>query len=178
MFSIEPKEIHSMTSSCMKHPVIANILALCCSLGASDWYKYLYSTDAVTMDIFDTTYYGLDEEGAKDWGHILPPGDNAHIVQLNSDDEEGTPANYTVALFHQLKCLEIYYREYSLESTHKLSPIIHHCLNYLRQQILCQLDTKLESVRTEKAQSARFYATVCRDWTRVYEAASLVSYSR
>ncbi|KAF9439692.1 hypothetical protein P691DRAFT_785445, partial [Macrolepiota fuliginosa MF-IS2] len=62
--------------------------------GVSDWYGYLYSTDAVTMDMFDTTYYGLDEEGVRNWEHILPPGDNAHLLQLNTDDE-GTPENYT-----------------------------------------------------------------------------------
>ncbi|KAF9445735.1 hypothetical protein P691DRAFT_675064, partial [Macrolepiota fuliginosa MF-IS2] len=129
--------------------------------------------DAVAMDMFDTTYYGLDEEGARNWEHILPPGDNAHLLQLNTDDE-GTPENYTVTLFHQMKCLETYYHEYSLDSSHKPSPLLRHCLNYLRQQIMCQLDTRLESVRTKKAQSARFYTSVCRDWTKVYETASLV----
>ncbi|KAJ3575325.1 hypothetical protein NP233_g1190 [Leucocoprinus birnbaumii] len=140
----------------------------------SDWYRHLYSTDAVKMDLFDTTYYRLDNEGAKHWDHILPSATQSHLVEFSRENLMEEPAKFTVTMFHQLKCLQIYHQAF-LQDTPAHSPVLRHCMNYLRQQILCNVDTRLESVRTNQAQSTRVYSTVCRDWTRVYDAVALTS---
>ncbi|KXN85261.1 hypothetical protein AN958_11555, partial [Leucoagaricus sp. SymC.cos] len=136
-----------------------------------------YSNEAVAIEIFGTSYYGYDEEGSQHWTHLLPPGNDTHLVELHDGrlDEDITSNIYTVTLFHQLKCLEIYNRMYLQGPLEEPPLIIHHCLNYLRQHILCQLDTKLESVKTPKAESSRTYTSVCRDWTKIYEAVELAS---
>jgi len=125
------------------------------------------------MQIFDTSHYGLDPEGDDDWAHLLPLGE--HLVYLKPDKltPNSSKYPYTVTLFHELKCLELFRKAYqavSASSSHQQDPgpLIHHCLNYLRQQVLCHANTKLESVKNFQAQSARQYITVCRDWTAVY----------
>jgi len=124
------------------------------------------------MDIFDTSYYDHDEDGGENWARMLPDGPDGHLVYLNNEDD-ATPTPYTVTLFHQLKCLELYHREYTMDPPPpKPSRMMRHCMNYLRQQILCQLDTKLESAKNDEARATKRYTSVCRDWTKVYEAAS------
>lgn len=50
---------------------------------------------------------------------------------------------------------------------------IHHCLNYLRQMILCNANPTLERTMPEFGTHAINPGTerICRDWTRVYEIA-------
>lgn len=96
---------------------------------------------------------------------------------------------YTVALFHQLRCLDVVRRAYVHRG--EFSPLKAHCLNYLRQSILCQADTRLESTRGPYQSQYVFYAIrfpfsalmrsvtsvvqfssdyICRDWRPLYAA--------
>ncbi|KAF8987614.1 hypothetical protein BDQ17DRAFT_1258378, partial [Cyathus striatus] len=111
------------------------------------------------LQLFDTTYYGLDEDGDHDWAKLFPRGQ--HTVRLYDDTDitmqhEGywqTESEYSVTLFHELKCLELYRIEYIRHQGPSDSRLIAHCLNYLRQQVLCHINIKLESVKNTKAQS-------------------------
>ncbi|KAJ7582187.1 hypothetical protein C8J56DRAFT_792809, partial [Mycena floridula] len=103
----------------------------------------------------------------REWHRLLPAA--GHTVRLR--EKEGLNiSDYTVTLFHQLKCLEIYRKEY-LSSRLSPSPMVHHCLNYLRQQILCHMNLRLESVKSYAGNSGRQYEFVCRDWSQIYVAA-------
>ncbi|THH21427.1 hypothetical protein EW146_g151 [Bondarzewia mesenterica] len=119
--------------------------------------------DAVAMHIADSVHYELHgEEGAQEWANLLPPG--GHVVHVG--DEE-----YTVTMFHQLQCLDIIRKEYIMTTTQPPSTLTVHCMNYLRQTILCQSNLRLESVKSPTGQASRTYDTACRDWTKVYEEA-------
>ncbi|THV07090.1 hypothetical protein K435DRAFT_772810 [Dendrothele bispora CBS 962.96] len=159
--------------------------------GIIRWSDQFHDMDLVGMSVFGSSRYGLTEDGSEDWNHLMPSG--GHLVRFplqphsTSTSNNTTPssADFTVTLFHELKCLSIYREEYmavlasrhnsdsppTSSSTRQPSPLVRHCLNYLRQRVLCRMDLKLEYNKDLHAKSSRQYETVCRDWERVYEAA-------
>jgi len=125
-------------------------------------------SDLVAMTISDTSRYDISDDGQADYAALMPKGGhNVHI----SREGASKPRPYTVALFHQLKCLEIYHREYLKPPPRQVTRELQGCMNYLRQAILCHANSRLESVKNEAIQAEKRYDTVCRDWTKVYEAA-------
>ncbi|KAG7100300.1 hypothetical protein E1B28_002075 [Marasmius oreades] len=155
-------------------------------LGVSDplsdqlqkWDEHFHGMEFVGMSIFGTSHYTLDSAGQRDWKKLMPSG--GHTVRFeipnaglgpDGADNHTETIPFTVSLFHQLKCLEIYHEEYVVDPPLPPSPRLRHCLNYLRQQILCRMNLRLESTKNEGAQSGRQYETVCRDWSLVYGAA-------
>ncbi|KAJ7595766.1 hypothetical protein C8J56DRAFT_852835 [Mycena floridula] len=134
-------------------------------LTTEHWMKAMEGIEYVAMTMFGSSHYGFDEAGTRDWAQIVPSGD--HTVHMK--DHYNDSQVFTVALFHQLKCLEIWRREYM--SGNPPSPLAHHCLNYFRQQILCHMDLRLESAKNPLGQSGRQYDMVCRDWSQIYKEA-------
>lgn len=134
-----------------------------------EWFKSPPTKELVSLYIHNTAHYAFDGDGVRQWAKLMPDG--GHTIHLH-DDEAASPLPSTPTLFHQLKCLELYHQEYMIAPPIPPSNMVHHCLNYLRQQILCHLNMKLELVHNEMAQSVREYATVCRDWTVVYAEAA------
>ncbi|KAH7919344.1 hypothetical protein BV22DRAFT_1040983 [Leucogyrophana mollusca] len=123
--------------------------------------------DPVAMTVYDSTHYQLDDDGAADYAMLMPSG--GHTVHI-ADSPGSSPKPYTVTLFHQLKCLEIIHREY-LAAPSSFPPILSHCMNYLRQTIICRPNLRLESAQSAAASVDKEYETVCRDWTQVYAEA-------
>ncbi|KAI6128243.1 hypothetical protein EV401DRAFT_1931477 [Pisolithus croceorrhizus] len=109
-------------------------------------------SDPVGLTIHNTQLYGLTPRGAQDYAALLPS--DGHVVHLGSP-----PKDYSPTLFHQLKCLGL----------SMLGSWIH-CLNYLRQTILCRPNLRLESVINANASSEKRYETVFRNWEVVYTA--------
>ncbi|KAJ7817840.1 hypothetical protein B0H14DRAFT_3148042 [Mycena olivaceomarginata] len=124
--------------------------------------------ELVGLTIFNTAHYGLDDEGAEEYARLMPSG--GHTIHLAAGDNRQSQ-EFTVTLFHQLKCLQIYHQEYLKKPRSTPTPLLRHCLNYLRQSVLCHADTRLESIKNAQVQSSKEYETVCRDWTQVYDAA-------
>lgn len=124
-------------------------------------------SDPVGMTIHNTQLYGLTPRGAQDYAALLPSG--GHVVHLGSP-----PKAYTPTLFHQLKCLGIIHAGLmdvpDTDGVATPTPLISHCLNYLRQTILCRPNLRLESVINANASSEKRYETVCRNWEAVYMA--------
>jgi len=125
----------------------------------------------VAMTIANSVRYELNtEEGAKDFALLLPSG--GHVVHKVSEDDPREVKTYTVTVFHQLKCLDIIRQETILNSSRPLtsSMMTRHCMNYLRQTLLCRpnlgLETSKDGVGTLWSRNA-----VCKDWTVLYEAA-------
>lgn len=96
----------------------------------------------VKMLIQDTVHYNTTRQDSKeDYARLLPSG--GHQVHIDDGDHAGP---YTVALFHQLRCLDIISQGYRTQTYP--GELERHCLNYLRQSILCIADNRLESVRS------------------------------
>ncbi|KAJ3886063.1 hypothetical protein GG344DRAFT_58149, partial [Lentinula edodes] len=118
--------------------------------------------------IGETVHYRLDhtEESDLQWRKLLPNGGHLIHIQESKDAELQT---FTVTLFHQLDCLDILRREYlQLKDT---GGLVQHCFHYLRQSILCNIDSGLESTEDADGLVTRGYDTICRDWTKLYEEA-------
>lgn len=88
--------------------------------------------------------FGLDSDDA--WSYLLPYGKGFvynHGVHTDSP-------TYAVSMFHQLHCLnqfrELYliYKKGETSSDPDLDEHLSHCLDYLRQSIICSADTTLE----------------------------------
>ncbi|EJD46607.1 hypothetical protein AURDEDRAFT_184310 [Auricularia subglabra TFB-10046 SS5] len=73
---------------------------------------------------------------------------------------------YELTMFHELHCLR------ALNYGNALGPVhIHHCLNYLRQGVLCGADLTLEAGDFAERDFTRDKVGsthTCRDWSAVY----------
>ncbi|KAI0318449.1 hypothetical protein OF83DRAFT_1056870 [Amylostereum chailletii] len=108
------------------------------------------------MMMEDTEHYSpLTHTGIAEFSKHFPSGE--HIVR-GKDGEE-----YTVAMLHQLRCLDIVRDAFVNGSG--IGPLTRHCLNYLRQSILCLADTRLEPVIVSFSSDY-----VCSDWEALYDA--------
>jgi len=137
------------------------------------------NVEPVALTVFNTVRYSLDtESGGEEFSQLLPTG--GHVVYIadrrvgkDHDDEDfasGVKA-YTVTLFHQLKCLDIIRQQLFNDAESNRSAVMsRHCINYLRQTILCSPNLRLESA-TSPGTVTETYETVCRDWTTLYEEA-------
>ena len=113
----------------------------------------------------DTLHFDLTSpEGAAEWSAIVP---GSGLVYLGPQR-----APFTISMLHQLKCLNVirsilpHRNDSDVQGT-----LVQHCLNYLRQMIMCRADTHLESVQdpmTSKVDEFSVYR--CRDWCAVYDA--------
>ncbi|KAJ6584718.1 hypothetical protein B0H19DRAFT_1106236 [Mycena capillaripes] len=103
--------------------------------------------------------------GSDAWKHLLPSG--GHVVHVTEAD--GSLSTHTVAMFHQLRCLEILQDAYVNEGSHRTSPLAAHCMNYLHQTLLCQMDMRNEiqgSIFTYNG-----FDQMCFDWEVIYAEA-------
>jgi hypothetical protein len=131
--------------------------------------------EKVARYFHEVAQYELNtSSGEQDYLLLLPP--SGHTVRLGS-----TGRKFTVAIFHQLKCLDIIRQEFvhlesiQADTTTYNSPLVHHCVNYLTQTILCQADAYLEPVSERysltQATSDWEMDHVCTDWEAIYKAA-------
>ena len=109
-------------------------------------------------------FYRIDQEG---WNHMLPSGE--HLIREESPD--GSVSTYTVSVFHQLQCLNIIrrYRIGDPKFPSTSSPMVAHCLNYLRESVLCQMDMREEQIPDKPLING--FDRLCLDWEAVWKAA-------
>ncbi|KAK7688204.1 hypothetical protein QCA50_008574 [Cerrena zonata] len=130
--------------------------------------------ETIHMSYEDSQHYSIETPlGGAEWNMTLPTGGT--IVYLGSQHRP-----FTVSMFHQLRCLNIIrtailenHNDSSSHHTKQTQSLVNHCMNYLRQMVLCRTDTTLESVRTTVGRGITVWdiTHTCRDWTTVYEAA-------
>jgi hypothetical protein len=134
--------------------------------------------EPVVTHIGSTIHYELaSEAGVEQWSKLVP--ESGHLVYLPSND--GSAAPYTVALFHQMKCLNILRGEYIsriADRSKSPSTTASNCLNYLRQSILCNVNMALERNKQGNGKVAGVYDMKCNDWGKVYEEAAMYSTRR
>jgi hypothetical protein len=69
-------------------------------------------------------------------------------------------------MYHQMHCLQ---RIRSAIVQGDPGHHTRHCLNLLRQTVLCASDTTLDPMNTEKGTDGLGIVHVCRDWQKVYD---------
>ncbi|KAF7329184.1 hypothetical protein MKEN_00179000 [Mycena kentingensis (nom. inval.)] len=166
----------------MKTAIVV-VLDLCALVAAQASSLYSYSIPAqgaspvwdlplppVLMDVHNTNNYGLNGTVADaQWASLLPSNDG--ILQFGD-------RQFMLSMVHQLRCLDIIRRDYvaGWQGTRRTpngetSEQTLHCLNYIRQMVLCRGDRRLECVVDpfgEHAVQVRG-AQKCLDWTKVFE---------
>lgn len=93
---------------------------------------------------------------------MLPSG--GHLIRQGHSD--GSVSVQTVAVFHQLYCLNVV-RGYRMTANH--TPVISHCLNYLRESVECQMDLRLEQIPNKPLIAG--FERECLDWEAVWKEA-------
>ena len=122
----------------------------------------------------DSHHYAVETDlGIAEWNATLPRG--GATLYLGDDFRP-----FTLGLFHQLRCLNIV-REVLVDIFNNPSPdakfdrfdMIHHCMNYLRQSVICRGSVRLESVRAyiDSHLTVWDVTHTCKDWSAVYKAA-------
>ncbi|KZP21062.1 hypothetical protein FIBSPDRAFT_954026 [Athelia psychrophila] len=135
----------------------------------------------VGMQPEDTQRYTLNTPmGAQEWKALVPCSSDGTI----SLGPEGR--RFTIAMFHQLQCLDIIREALVNPSLRPESTagsdanardepshweLTTSCLNYLRQISLCHGNTHIESVRSDeppKITDLHRSTYECNDWTTLY----------
>ncbi|KAF9528135.1 hypothetical protein CPB83DRAFT_854969 [Crepidotus variabilis] len=82
-------------------------------------------------------------------------------------------------MMHQLKCLDLLREEvvrdrptvsHEFKSTVQIAPVTRHCLNYIRQMIICRGDWELESFQFASHKNPIEWRGQyqCKDWERLW----------
>ncbi|KAJ7143528.1 hypothetical protein C8R43DRAFT_953969 [Mycena crocata] len=113
---------------------------------------------SVALAIKDSDRYGLSDFNAyADWRTTdLFPRSNG-FVELGPEG---------VAMFHQMHCLQ---RIRTAIVQGDPGHHTRHCLNLLRQTVLCASDTTLDPMNSPKGTDGLGIVHVCRDWQKVYD---------
>ncbi|KAG2355115.1 hypothetical protein BDR07DRAFT_562263 [Suillus spraguei] len=127
----------------------------------------LAQADPVLMTFQDSVHYQMGtEDGRAEWAS-LTPGNG--LVYLG--EQPGHP--FSISMFHQLRCLNILRENIVGEDNN--TALSRHCLNYLRQMVMCRGDAHLENIllASEKHSSHQFFVRpgsyVCNNWNFVLE---------
>jgi len=118
----------------------------------------------VKMATEDTVNYQLNGSTASaQWAALVPK--HGGIVHIGPHRKP-----YMLSVFHQLTCLDILRRIYADNHEETFEPLGRHCLNYLRQTLLCRADLRLESVQDPDGPHAidMWGDLTCTDWRQVY----------
>ncbi|KAJ7635710.1 hypothetical protein DFH06DRAFT_661253 [Mycena polygramma] len=120
----------------------------------------------VLMDVHNTENYQLSGSQADaQWEALIPA--SGGLVRVGPHNEL-----FMVSMYHQLRCLDIIRRDYiaGVNGKNGTDSSTRHCINYIRQMVLCRGDTRLEPmVNFFKENNIRGSRT-CSDWTQVYKS--------
>ncbi|KAG2124199.1 hypothetical protein DEU56DRAFT_39827 [Suillus clintonianus] len=126
----------------------------------------LPQTDPVLMAFEDSVHYQMNtEDGRAEWASLTP---GSGLVYLG---EQHHP--FSISMFHQLRCLDILRED--LVGANGNADLSRHCLNYLRQMVMCRGDTQLENIliASKEHPSQDFFVRtgsyVCSNWNSVLE---------
>ncbi|KAI0953945.1 hypothetical protein AcW1_006738 [Taiwanofungus camphoratus] len=106
--------------------------------------------------------YGLDSE--LEWSALVP-GNGLVYVGTNHQP-------FMVSMMHQLRCIDVV-RAQLVKKEYRQMDMARHCMNYIRQMILCRGDTFLDPYQYPSKINPLDPHPVrrCLDWRAVYEAA-------
>ncbi|KAE9393405.1 hypothetical protein BT96DRAFT_924075 [Gymnopus androsaceus JB14] len=118
----------------------------------------------VAMSAEETLHFAATDEAEDEWTPLEPYGRG--VVRQGPDQRA-----FLLSVFHQLHCL--HYIEVELTSASDMAhwPHVQHCLNMIRQWVICEADVTLEQgfFARRNFTADRWGETyVCRDWEAVY----------
>ncbi|KAF9557474.1 hypothetical protein CPC08DRAFT_710372 [Agrocybe pediades] len=127
---------------------------------------------SVTMRFEDTVRFSFedDETSNLEWDSLSP---GRGLIYLG---EHKRP--FSTSMFHQLRCISII-RTQAIRNitkdndTSSASSVGFHCLNYLRQMVLCRSDRAIAPISAFPEKVMDYDYAQCRDWTAVYDAVAL-----
>lgn len=111
-------------------------------------------------------HFELDSpSGIAEWSAVVPGGGLIHLGEYKQP--------YMTSVMHQLRCLDILREELVRERINESdepSYLSRHCLNYIKQMILCRGDTNLEPFQYPNQNDPIDMEGIyeCRDWGAVY----------
>lgn len=128
------------------------------------------------MTLYESVRFGLnltDTSGSNDWEHlnVIPKG----FGRTHLGPEQRV---FVTVMYHQMHCLTMLHRalldfEENPLWTDAASPHhIWHCLDYLRQGILCKATDDVETgdfMERDFEEDRIGETLVCEDWERAYE---------
>ena len=115
------------------------------------------------MNIEPTKHYQLSGYNADaEWAALAP---NNGILYLGPHRQP-----FSISLFHQLRCLDIIRRDVAETLPQEESRLSRHCLNYMRQMVLCSTDLAVDPVMGRELEAeVRAETNQCVDWRHVYQ---------
>ncbi|KAK7683575.1 hypothetical protein QCA50_013413 [Cerrena zonata] len=129
--------------------------------------------DPVTLTIEDSRHYALDSPDADAEYRSIYPGKHLGFIRLGPKRRF-----FGLSMYHQIHCLDslrnaILGRHGHGGASHEKRDVehSHHCLNYLRQTIMCNADMTLEPEIREGSQDVGeglAVTHVCKDWSKVH----------
>lgn len=120
----------------------------------------------ILMTFDNPKHFRLDtDDGRAEWAAIAPGNGVVHLGPHRQP--------FTVSMMHQLKCLDIIREEMTKNHTEgnaSPSELVRHCLNYVRQMVMCHGDLELESFQYASHKDPIDWRGVyeCKDWEAVY----------
>ncbi|KAL1708965.1 hypothetical protein EV121DRAFT_195908 [Schizophyllum commune] len=127
--------------------------------------------EEVHMPYENTVHYALDTPaGIEQWETMLPPGEG--MLYLGPDKRP-----FSISVFHQLRSsgkshLVVQSQHADEPPPERQSPLVNHCVNYIRQTVLCRADLTMESIRglNYSTSTVSDVTHVCQDHTAVFRA--------
>ncbi|KAJ7065426.1 hypothetical protein C8F01DRAFT_1125587 [Mycena amicta] len=144
----------------------------------------LGSLPLVKMAVEDTSSLPLTGVRATtNWAALIPQGGGVVFVHPHASIHPDAPSArqpYMLSMYHQLRCLDVIRRMYAEAEDGddvqqvRLGRQGRHCMNYLRQTMLCRGDLRLEPVQDPDGPHAvdMWGDMTCKDWRVVYDAVS------
>ena len=91
-------------------------------------------------------------------GLVMPPSPS-----------NGKREPFMVSMLHQLRCIDVVRDQLTKPRAQRDEQPARHCMNYIRQMILCAADLTLEPVDIGHEASGVGVTHTCRDWRTVYD---------
>ncbi|KAE9388891.1 hypothetical protein BT96DRAFT_890298 [Gymnopus androsaceus JB14] len=122
---------------------------------------------SVILSFEETSHYQIQGQRAdEEWAALAP---NGGVVYLGENHDPFTPS-----MFHQLRCLDIIRKDIvrvrGSENPVEPLELTQHCMNYLRQMVLCRSDVALEYCAGKPHVEVFPLTYECQDWRQLYSA--------
>lgn len=109
----------------------------------------------------DVRHYGISEpEADEEWNALTP---NNGIIYLGLEKRP-----FSISMFHQIRCLDIIRKSIRDRAFKGPSKLDSHCLNYLRQMILCSSAAEVDLFSGLNGQTPIYSMRTCNNWSAVY----------
>ncbi|OCT51776.1 hypothetical protein CLCR_09090 [Cladophialophora carrionii] len=122
------------------------------------------------VDVFnkEMAYFGEPSEATDAaWAHLIPGGRG--IISQRWPD--GTRKYKVISAFHQMHCLYVLRTLYFTQRSGQTTNHEHfsHCVEYLRQSLICFADRTFETLDLSDPDSAAWgEGHLCQDWNQLF----------